>query len=146
MQWADNYKLSFEAHVYHLSWIPSDQECRQIDFECRYTAWSVPNRMSSHQGAHKFYLLLFLMSLIFAFFSSLGHLVGPVLCHSFCNYMGFPALSSALEHPHRLTVLFFYVLGVLLFLLFLFPLTDPLFYGWPTPVCTLASSLGSVCS
>lgn len=75
-----------------------------------------------------------------------GHLVGPVMCHSFCNYMGFPALSSALEHPHRLTVLSFYVLGVLLFLLFLFPMTDPLFYGWPTPVCTLASSLGSLCS
>ena len=77
---------------------------------------------------------------------SSGHLVGPVLCHSFCNYMGFPALGTALVHPHRLTVLSCYVLGVLFFLLLLFPMTDPLFYGLPTPVCTLSASSGSPCS
>lgn len=75
-----------------------------------------------------------------------GHLVGPVLCHSFCNYMGFPALGTALEHPHRFTVLSFYALGVILFLFLLFPLTDPVFYGLPTPVCTLAASPSSLCS
>ncbi|XP_028851588.1 CAAX prenyl protease 2 [Denticeps clupeoides] len=75
-----------------------------------------------------------------------GHLVGPVLCHSFCNYMGFPALSAALDHPQRLTLLSFYLLGVLLFLLLLFPMTDPLFYGSPTPVCSLAAVPGSACS
>ncbi|XP_028284866.1 CAAX prenyl protease 2 [Parambassis ranga] len=74
-----------------------------------------------------------------------GHLIGPVLCHSFCNYMGFPAISTALEHPHRLTVLSSYLLGVFLFFLFLFPFTDPSFYGLPTPVCTLTSSLSSLC-
>uniref|UniRef100_A0A8C1SS48 CAAX prenyl protease 2 n=1 Tax=Cyprinus carpio TaxID=7962 RepID=A0A8C1SS48_CYPCA len=75
-----------------------------------------------------------------------GHLVGPVLCHSFCNYMGFPALSTALDHPHRLTILSFYVLGVVLFFLLIFPMTDPFFYGFPTPVCTLTSTSGSICS
>ncbi|KAG5260694.1 hypothetical protein AALO_G00295370 [Alosa alosa] len=75
-----------------------------------------------------------------------GHLVGPVLCHSFCNYMGFPAVSAALEHPQRLTVLSSYLLGVLLFFLLLFPITEPLYYGAPTPPCTLAPSLGSICS
>uniref|UniRef100_A0A672QZ03 CAAX prenyl protease 2 n=1 Tax=Sinocyclocheilus grahami TaxID=75366 RepID=A0A672QZ03_SINGR len=75
-----------------------------------------------------------------------GHLVGPVLCHSFCNYMGFPALSTALDHPHRLTILSFYVLGVVLFFLLFFPMTDPFFYGLPTPVCTLTSTSGSICS
>lgn len=74
-----------------------------------------------------------------------GHLIGPVLCHSFCNYMGFPAISAALEHPHRTAVLTFYLLGVLLFLLFLFPFTDPFYYGLPTPVCTLVSSPSSLC-
>uniref|UniRef100_A0A672YLS1 CAAX prenyl protease 2 n=2 Tax=Sphaeramia orbicularis TaxID=375764 RepID=A0A672YLS1_9TELE len=74
-----------------------------------------------------------------------GHLMGPVLCHSFCNYMGFPAISTALEHPHRLTVLSSYLLGVLLFLFLLFPFTDPSFYGLPTPVCTLTSSPSSLC-
>lgn len=77
---------------------------------------------------------------------SVGHLVGPVLCHSFCNYMGFPALSTALDHPHRLTILSFYMLGVVLFFLLIFPMTDPLFYGFPTPVCTLTSTPGSICS
>ncbi|ROL45518.1 CAAX prenyl protease 2 [Anabarilius grahami] len=79
-------------------------------------------------------------------FFGVGHLVGPVLCHSFCNYMGFPALSTALDHPYRLTILSFYVLGVVLFLLLIFPMTDPLFYGSPTPVCTLTSTPGSICS
>ncbi|XP_049584599.1 CAAX prenyl protease 2 [Syngnathus scovelli] len=74
-----------------------------------------------------------------------GHLVGPVLCHSFCNYMGFPAISAALEHPHRHTVLSSYLLGVLLFFLFLFPFTDPSYYVPPTPLCTLASSSSSLC-
>uniref|UniRef100_A0A3B5BAW0 CAAX prenyl protease 2 n=1 Tax=Stegastes partitus TaxID=144197 RepID=A0A3B5BAW0_9TELE len=74
-----------------------------------------------------------------------GHLMGPVLCHSFCNYMGFPAISTALEHPHRLTVLSSYLLGVVLFLLFLFPFTDPSYYGLPTPVCTLASFPSALC-
>uniref|UniRef100_A0A3Q2ZZQ9 CAAX prenyl protease 2 n=1 Tax=Kryptolebias marmoratus TaxID=37003 RepID=A0A3Q2ZZQ9_KRYMA len=74
-----------------------------------------------------------------------GHLMGPVLCHSFCNYMGFPAISTALEHPQRLTVLSSYLLGVLLFFIFLFPFTDPSFYGLPTPVCTLTPSPSSLC-
>ncbi|XP_024913602.1 CAAX prenyl protease 2 [Cynoglossus semilaevis] len=74
-----------------------------------------------------------------------GHLIGPVLCHSFCNYMGFPAISTAMEHPQRLTVLSSYLLGVILFLFLLLPFTNPYFYGFPTPVCTLISSLSSLC-
>uniref|UniRef100_A0A1A8QX45 CAAX prenyl protease 2 n=1 Tax=Nothobranchius rachovii TaxID=451742 RepID=A0A1A8QX45_9TELE len=74
-----------------------------------------------------------------------GHLIGPVLCHSFCNYMGFPAISAALEHPQRLTVLSSYLLGVFLFFLLLFLFTDPSYYGMPTPVCTLTPSPSSLC-
>lgn len=74
-----------------------------------------------------------------------GHLIGPVLCHSFCNYMGFPAISTALEHPQRLTILSSYLMGVLLFFMLLFPLTNPSYYGVPTPVCTLTSSPSSLC-
>ncbi|XP_013842698.1 CAAX prenyl protease 2 isoform X4 [Sus scrofa] len=40
-----------------------------------------------------------------------GHLIGPVLCHSFCNYMGFPAVCAALEHPQRRPLLAGYALG-----------------------------------
>ncbi|XP_057709707.1 CAAX prenyl protease 2 [Corythoichthys intestinalis] len=74
-----------------------------------------------------------------------GHLVGPVLCHSFCNYMGFPAISAALEHPHRSAVLSSYLLGVLLFFLLLFPFTDPSFYASPTPLCTLDPLSSPLC-
>ncbi|XP_063001641.1 CAAX prenyl protease 2 isoform X2 [Elgaria multicarinata webbii] len=66
-----------------------------------------------------------------------GHLIGPVLCHSFCNYVGFPAVGAALEHPHRSLVVFFYLLGVALFLLLLHPMTDPAFFG-PLPICSLS--------
>ncbi|XP_061461779.1 CAAX prenyl protease 2 isoform X1 [Rhineura floridana] len=77
-----------------------------------------------------------------------GHLIGPVLCHSFCNYVGFPAVGAALEHPQRCLVVFFYLLGVVLFLLLLHPMTDPAFFG-RLPICSLsrqtlhASSLSS---
>ncbi|XP_066466333.1 CAAX prenyl protease 2 [Tiliqua scincoides] len=66
-----------------------------------------------------------------------GHLVGPVLCHSFCNYVGFPAVGAALEHPQRLLLVFFYLLGVVLFLLLLHPMTDPAFFGH-LPICALS--------
>ncbi|XP_056298558.1 CAAX prenyl protease 2 [Pseudoliparis swirei] len=74
-----------------------------------------------------------------------GHLIGPVLCHSFCNYMGFPAVGTVMEHPHPVGVLSSYLMGVILFLLLLFPFTDPSYYGLPTPVCTLTPSPSALC-
>lgn len=71
----------------------------------------------------------------------LGHLIGPVLCHSFCNYMGFPAVCAALEHPQRRPLLAGYALGVGLFLLLLQPLTDPKLYG-SLPLCVLLERAG----
>ncbi|XP_077143620.1 CAAX prenyl protease 2 [Ranitomeya variabilis] len=65
-----------------------------------------------------------------------GHFIGPVLCHSFCNYIGFPAIFTALDHPQRATIVFFYVLGVVLFFLLLYPMTDPILYG-DIPICSL---------
>ncbi|KAI2651305.1 CAAX prenyl protease 2 [Labeo rohita] len=65
-----------------------------------------------------------------------GHLVGPMLCHSFCNQMGFPAIGSVLHHPQKPVVLLSYQLGILLFLILLFPFTDPAFYGM-SPICSL---------
>ncbi|KAM4754304.1 LOW QUALITY PROTEIN: CAAX prenyl protease 2 [Cyanocitta cristata] len=62
-----------------------------------------------------------------------GHLAGPVLCHSFCNSMGFPALGAALGHPRRRALLPAYLLGVLGFLLLLHPLTEPAFFGARPP-------------
>ncbi|XP_070622189.1 CAAX prenyl protease 2 isoform X2 [Erythrolamprus reginae] len=66
-----------------------------------------------------------------------GHLIGPVLCHSFCNYVGFPAVGAALEHSQCFLVAFFYLLGVVLFFLLLLPMTDPAFFGH-LPICSLS--------
>ncbi|XP_077313399.1 CAAX prenyl protease 2 isoform X3 [Lithobates pipiens] len=69
-------------------------------------------------------------------FFGIGHIIGPVLCHSFCNYIGFPAIFTALDHPQRITILIFYILGVVLFFLLLNPMTDPALYG-DIPICYL---------
>uniref|UniRef100_A0A3P8TJ62 CAAX prenyl protease 2 n=1 Tax=Amphiprion percula TaxID=161767 RepID=A0A3P8TJ62_AMPPE len=73
-----------------------------------------------------------------------GHVVGPVLCYSFCNSQGLPDVTSALQHPQHPALLFSYLMGILLFLVLLFPLTDPFFYG-AIPVCSLAPPPTSVC-
>ncbi|XP_022061919.2 CAAX prenyl protease 2-like [Acanthochromis polyacanthus] len=77
-------------------------------------------------------------------FMRTGHVVGPVLCHSFCNSQGLPDVTSALQHPQRPALLFSYLMGILLFLVLLFPLTDPFFYS-AIPVCSLAPPPTSVC-
>ncbi|XP_044077863.1 CAAX prenyl protease 2-like isoform X2 [Siniperca chuatsi] len=91
----------------------------------------------------------FLYTTVFGAFTAFifmrtGHVVGPVLCHSFCNSKGLPDISSALQHPQRSALLFSYLMGLLLFLVLLFPLTDPVFYG-AIPICSLAPSPASVC-
>ncbi|XP_065514194.1 CAAX prenyl protease 2 [Caloenas nicobarica] len=62
-----------------------------------------------------------------------GHLAGPVVCHSFCNALGFPALGAALGHPRRRALLPCYLGGVVLFLLLLRPLTHPPLFGGVPP-------------
>nr|XP_046267464.1 CAAX prenyl protease 2-like [Scatophagus argus] len=91
----------------------------------------------------------FLYTTVFGAFTAFifmrtGHVMGPVLCHSFCNSQGLPDISSALQHPQRSALLFCYLMGLLLFLVLLFPLTDPFFYG-AIPVCSLAPPPQSVC-
>ncbi|KAM3600726.1 uncharacterized protein V6R79_001446 [Siganus canaliculatus] len=91
----------------------------------------------------------FLYTTVFGAFTAFifmrtGHVVGPILCHSFCNSQGLPDISSALQHPQCPVLLFSYVMGLLLFLVLLFPLTDPFFYG-AIPVCSLAPPPETVC-
>uniref|UniRef100_A0A3Q3A495 CAAX prenyl protease 2 n=1 Tax=Kryptolebias marmoratus TaxID=37003 RepID=A0A3Q3A495_KRYMA len=91
----------------------------------------------------------FLYTTVFGAFAAFiflrtGHVVAQVLCHSFCNSQGLPDLTSTLNDPHRSVLLLFYLMGVVLFLLLLFPLTDPFFYG-TIPVSSLASLPLSEC-
>ncbi|XP_032977632.1 CAAX prenyl protease 2 isoform X7 [Rhinolophus ferrumequinum] len=90
---------------------------------------------------HIFEQLRFRQNSVGSIILSAGHLIGPVLCHSFCNYMGFPAVCAALEHPQRRPLLAGYALGVGLFLLLLQPLTDPKLYG-SLPLCALLERAG----
>ncbi|TWW74511.1 EH domain-binding protein 1-like protein 1 [Takifugu flavidus] len=85
----------------------------------------------------------FLYTTVFGVFAAFiflrtGHVIAPVLCHSFCNSQGLPDISSALRHPQPTAVLFSYLMGLLMFLLLLFPSTDPFFYG-TIPAYSLAS-------
>ena len=57
-----------------------------------------------------------------------GHLASLVLCHSLCNMMGLPPIERALEHSRKYVILAVYVVGVILFLTLLFPLTTPSLY------------------
>jgi len=58
-----------------------------------------------------------------------GHLVGPVLCHSFCNMIGFPDFGGigTCNYPKLVSLTFF--LGLILFIAFLLPFTEPTLYG-----------------
>ncbi|KAK5858786.1 hypothetical protein PBY51_002901 [Eleginops maclovinus] len=94
-------------------------------------------------GTQFLYTTLFGAFTAFLFMRT-GHVVGPVLCHSFCNSQGLPDITSALQHPHQSAILLSYLMGLLLFLVLLFPLTDPFFYG-PIPVCSLSAPTASAC-
>jgi len=54
-----------------------------------------------------------------------GHLIGPVLCHCFCNLMGFPEFGAIASSKFPKVVAVTYVIGLKIFLLLLFPLTNP---------------------
>ncbi|KAI9548214.1 hypothetical protein NQZ68_010433 [Dissostichus eleginoides] len=94
-------------------------------------------------GTQFLYTTLFGAFTAFIFMRT-GHVVGPVVCHAFCNSQGLPDLTSALQHPQKSAILLSYLLGLLLFLVLLFPLTDPFLYG-PIPVCSLSAPAASAC-
>lgn len=58
-----------------------------------------------------------------------GHLVSAVICHSFCNVMGFPDFDGALQHNKRIQIAFAYVVGLALFLLLAQTWTAPETYN-----------------
>lgn len=60
-----------------------------------------------------------------ALFVRTGHIAGPILCHAFCNTMGFPAFGEAASSPHRKLLAVTYVAGLLGFTMLLLPLTNP---------------------
>lgn len=66
-------------------------------------------------------------------FLSTGHLAGAVAVHTFCNWMGFPAIGEVMHHPQRNMLLAAYIGGITMFFMMLKPLTDPLQYHMKGP-------------
>ncbi|KAG2225322.1 hypothetical protein INT45_005566 [Circinella minor] len=70
-------------------------------------------------------------------FLRLGSIWSPILCHSFCNIMGFPDVSDIQLQPpiKRAVIMCSFVMGVILFYWLLYPLTNPSNVGgslyWP---------------
>jgi len=69
-----------------------------------------------------------LITMIFGTYSSFlflrtGHMISPLLCHIFCNYMGPPIIPS--DHPKKYLIAIMHVIGLGAFFGVLFPLTDP---------------------
>ncbi|XP_065058627.1 CAAX prenyl protease 2-like [Rhopilema esculentum] len=58
-----------------------------------------------------------------------GHLAGPVLCHTFCNFMGFPEFDRIPHSLYPKTIATTFLFGLLGFYLLLFPLTDPVYFS-----------------
>ncbi|XP_033106392.1 CAAX prenyl protease 2-like [Anneissia japonica] len=60
-----------------------------------------------------------------------GHLIGILLCHSFCNMMGFPAFHQIFSYrrPISAIISILFVVGLASFIYLLFPLSDPSLYN-----------------
>ena len=74
--------------------------------------------------------LQFCYTSVFGMFSALlfvrtGHLASPIISHALCNAMGLPPFEAISSHPYKRSVGVAYVLGLILFLVLLRPLTKP---------------------
>ena len=61
-----------------------------------------------------------------------GHLIGPVLCHAFCNHMGFPDVNEVLnedDFDRKAKAICFYLLGPVVFFMLLNVLTAPMLFS-----------------
>ncbi|XP_071962871.1 CAAX prenyl protease 2-like [Antedon mediterranea] len=60
-----------------------------------------------------------------------GHLVGICMCHTFCNFMGFPEFQHIFSYikPISALVSIMFLVGLGSFIYLLFPLSDPSYYS-----------------
>lgn len=74
------------------------------------------------------YTSLFGMFSAFLFVRS-GHLLSPVLAHSYCNILGLPPLGDISSHSHPRLLFTTYLIGLATFILALFPMTSSSLYN-----------------
>ena len=58
-----------------------------------------------------------------------GHLVSPVLAHSLCNMFGLPPVDLLAIHAHPVAMAALYIVGLVAFIVLLFPLTEPSWFS-----------------
>ncbi|XP_074632184.1 CAAX prenyl protease 2-like [Acropora palmata] len=58
-----------------------------------------------------------------------GHLIGPVICHTFCNFMGFPVIDQIPSSKYPWFISASFLAGLILFLVLALPLTNPTWYN-----------------
>lgn len=60
-----------------------------------------------------------------------GHFVAPFLAHTFCNHMGFPNVQEIFQfdQPKKSIAMALYIVGLVLWMFFLVPATDPRLYS-----------------
>jgi len=75
-----------------------------------------------------FYTTLFGILSSFLFLRT-GHLTSAVVSHALCNVMGFPDFENALQHRKKIVVCSSFLTGLIMFIFFLFPLTEPKLFG-----------------
>lgn len=78
------------AHVHHI-----------FDSDVNYLTVAVQFTYTSLFGAYSSYLFL-----------RTGHLLGPLVAHIFCNFMGLPAFARVPNHRYRRTLTAAFVLGL----------------------------------
>ncbi|XP_072031711.1 CAAX prenyl protease 2-like [Amphiura filiformis] len=95
-------------------------------------------RQGNHKPVHIWFSAIFQFSYTSVFgaysafiFLRTGHIIGPIICHTFCNFMGFPEFGTVLRYPplRRLVVSILYIIGLIGFIYLLFPLTEPSWYS-----------------
>ncbi|KAK2561120.1 CAAX prenyl protease 2 [Acropora cervicornis] len=57
------------------------------------------------------------------------HLIGPVICHTFCNFMGFPVIDQIPSSKYPRFISASFLAGLILFLVLALPLTNPTWYN-----------------
>jgi len=75
-----------------------------------------------------FYTTLFGGYAAFIFMRT-GHLASAIVCHAFCNMMGFPDLSWLEDRKRRVSVGGAYLAGIVVFSFLVVWGTDPALYG-----------------
>ncbi|KAK9892286.1 hypothetical protein WA026_019093 [Henosepilachna vigintioctopunctata] len=89
----------------------------------------------SLQSALQISLFQFFFTTLFGAYSAFiflrtGHFISTFVVHAFCNHMGFPNVEEAFNYKgvKKVIIMLFFILGAILWIYLLYPLTEPSWY------------------